>query len=583
MYLRCSLRNLWAGFIPALFLLSLPALSQSFSDNYWKKILWYEGSSGLVSDNKFYLAENGKTYPEAELKESLRLFKTDSKFGKLQLPAKCAYPLRWKYLNQIEPLPSPQTGCEEFEAWKRDLGVTKVSLIFAGYYPNNPASIFGHTFLKLHGPQKERLLDYGVNFAAITGEETGLIFGLKGLFGSYEGFFNLAPYFLKVNEYTNTEGRDLFEYELNLNPEEIEILLDGLWEIANNGSFDYFFLSKNCSYFLLRLLDIARLNSTMAEDFSHIAIPSETLKGVVENGMTEKVVMRSSLDRELVQIHQELGPDHLWTKIKVAQFKKQTLKDWSEGENENLHHLLTEQSSQQVPKISPVIMTDHPAQTHGPFRIELGVSEVNQEFGTNLMIKPAVHDLVDPPTGHLPYSKMDLLALSMRSEKLDQWSLQKFSLIETSAFTPWRTWSRRFSWRGELTHFQEEWSVKGRRLDQFLSGAGLTYELAPGVITSLLLTAHLDLSNHFREGWSLNLDPEWTVLASFDQWSYFQKWRLAQRWERGEDQKFYEITEEARYSLGKRDWVRAEFTFYHEWGDTKLDQSRWSLGWVRAF
>ncbi|GEM_PF-6085172 len=567
----------------ALFLFSCPLFANSSLDPYWKKILWYEGDKGLVSEKSFYLSPSGNIDPKKELDESLRRFKTNEKFGSLKLPANCAYPLRWKYLNKIEPLPKNDSECEEFYAWKNQLAVKKVSIVFAGYYSNNPASIFGHTFLKLHGPQDERLLDYGVNFAAITEKETGLFFGLKGLFGYYKGFFNIAPYFLKVNEYSNGEGRDLFEYELNLTPDEIDRLLDAIWEIGNNGSFDYYFLGKNCSYYLLRLLDLARIDSHLADDYHYITIPSETMKTIEESKMIALVKSRASLDREINETNKKLGPDNNWTKVKVAQFKKQTLKNWNEEEKEELHHLLIEQSKMKVTEVIVPQLKHHPAQTHGPMRLELGAGEINKKFGTQFKFKPASHDLIDPPQGHLPYSKMELLSVTLRSTKSNELNLQNFTLIDTSSFTPWKYWSRRLSWRGELSHQQNEISVNGRRLDKILSGAGISFELSEGLVTSFLLTGHFDFSNHFAQGYAFNLDPEWIILGTYEKFSFLQKFRFAQRWEKTKDQQFFESTEEFRYSLGDNDWIRAELLFYHQWDNKKFDQAQWNVGWVRAF
>ena len=53
------------------------------------------------------------------------------------------------------------------------------------------------------------------------------------------------------------ENRDVWEYELNLEPHEIERLLAHTWELGFTR-FDYYFFDENCSYHLLSLLDVAR-------------------------------------------------------------------------------------------------------------------------------------------------------------------------------------------------------------------------------------------------------------------------------------------------------------------------------------
>jgi hypothetical protein len=85
---------------------------------------------------------------------------------------------------------------------------------------NNPASMFGHTFLRVdknrEGPE-QTLLNYGVNYAANvdTKNVNALAYAFEGLFGFFRGTFTLFPYYAKVQEYSNWESRDLWEYELD--------------------------------------------------------------------------------------------------------------------------------------------------------------------------------------------------------------------------------------------------------------------------------------------------------------------------------------------------------------------------------
>ena len=85
-------------------------------------------------------------------------------------------------------------------------------------------------------------------------EKNGLTFAIQGLIGGYPGTFSVLPYYIKVREYSNLENRDLWEYELNLSPEEIEIFVDHLWELGSTY-FAYYYLSENCSYHVLGLLE----------------------------------------------------------------------------------------------------------------------------------------------------------------------------------------------------------------------------------------------------------------------------------------------------------------------------------------
>ena len=115
---------------------------------------------------------------------------------------------------------------------------------------NNPASMFGHTFLRIDQKgqtEQTRILAYTIDYAARVPPDVGLEYGFKGIFGGYEGYFSTPPYYIKVQAYRDMENRDMWEYQLNLTPTQIDRLLMHAWELGN-AYFDYFFFKENCSY-----------------------------------------------------------------------------------------------------------------------------------------------------------------------------------------------------------------------------------------------------------------------------------------------------------------------------------------------
>jgi hypothetical protein len=63
---------------------------------------------------------------------------------------------------------------------------------------------------------------------------------------------------MKVNEYIHSESRDLWEYSLDLQKDDIKKLLDHLWELLWMSEFDYYFLDENCSYHLWNWLAVGK-------------------------------------------------------------------------------------------------------------------------------------------------------------------------------------------------------------------------------------------------------------------------------------------------------------------------------------
>jgi hypothetical protein len=73
-----------------------------------------------------------------------------------------------------------------------------------------------------------------VNYAATVNSDDNWSYAWKGLVGKYPGEYSLMPYYRKVKEYGDFESRDLWEYELNLNPEETAFLVKHIWEMQKS-------------------------------------------------------------------------------------------------------------------------------------------------------------------------------------------------------------------------------------------------------------------------------------------------------------------------------------------------------------
>ncbi len=116
----------------------------------------------------------------------------------------------------------PEVKCSEFQDVFQRVNPKSASLIFPSFYPNSPASMFGHTLLRLEGDFHSSLLAYAVNYSAIPEDDFALIYTFKGIFGYYKGIYTAMPYYDKVREYSDIERRDIGEYNLNLTAEEVK-------------------------------------------------------------------------------------------------------------------------------------------------------------------------------------------------------------------------------------------------------------------------------------------------------------------------------------------------------------------------
>ena len=117
--------------------------------------------------------------------------------------------------------------------------------------------------------------------------------------GGYPGLFALVPYREKLAEYSRLENRDLWEYKLNLTPEETGRMVEHVWELKQ-VRFDYYFFDENCSFRLLELMEIARPGIELTEQFPLTAIPTDTVRAVKNAGLIERIDYRPSREKELL-------------------------------------------------------------------------------------------------------------------------------------------------------------------------------------------------------------------------------------------------------------------------------------------
>jgi len=268
-------------------------------DDYWLRLVHYKrkgtGYHSQADDPDFFNAPEGKNSPIAELVATLRAFFLP---GDDDRHPQCRFPARLHWLNQrlgLVALGLPAKHCKKLTQWRRTLNAEHATLVFPAAYLNSPSSMFGHTLLRLTPADFRKstpLAAYALNYAANANEDDGgLAYSFKGLFGGYPGLFSIVPYYEKIKQYSDIESRDIWEYSLNLNQAEIDQLMRHAWEVKNIN-FDYYFLTENCSYHMLSLLEVARPGSRLTDGFSIKAIPSDTVRAVVNIGMADKAVYR---------------------------------------------------------------------------------------------------------------------------------------------------------------------------------------------------------------------------------------------------------------------------------------------------
>ncbi len=284
----------------------------------------YRDGKSEIDDNKFFFSPNGKTDPLDELKETIKSFLNSKETGNNH-PI-CRFPARFYFLNSYLNLSNKikvKPECRDLNSFLKELQPYSISIVFSDYYMNSPASMYGHTFLRIDPPISKPLLGYAINFAANADTNEGLMYYIKGLTGGYKGFYSIFPYYKKIFEYNNLESRNLWEYRLNIPPEKVKFIALHVYELKNHYSYYYFF-DKNCSYQILYLIQLAFPDKKIVQKFNHWTIPVETIRMLKDNKIISNLKFRPSattLITQFINNNPDISEKDIQTAVKIARFE----------------------------------------------------------------------------------------------------------------------------------------------------------------------------------------------------------------------------------------------------------------------
>ena len=533
----------------------------------WKALLHYKDAllftwgRSLVDDEKFFLAATGKYDLEAELRETIAaMFMPLGSATPEDDHPQCKFPARYTWLQRSLPAifsPSttllPKPNCKRLNDWLEALDPAGLTLIFPSSFVNRPASMFGHTLLRVDNRENpaDKLLAYAANFAAQTQQENAVVYALKGLLGGYPGYFSIMPYYEKVKQYSDLENRDIWEYHLNFSQEESRELLLHLWEMKQ-AYFDYYYFDENCSYHLLSLLEAVRPEATLTAPFFFSAVPVNTIRVVKERGLIDEIIYRPAqltiLQYQMKQVDSELqllARDLVLGKKSIEEIQRTSISSDEKAKALELaysyltyqrfsgklqnssdealaYSLLTARSEiaaggNQVFS-APTTPQTQPEAGHGTARLSLGLGLKEHQTVTNLELRPAYHSLDDPPQGYLSgaeieFFKTDLSWIEEKGLRLDQFlPLQILSLAPSNRFVSPISWEVLLKMRHRYFERDEEDYV-----GQFNLGFGKSVELAESLLLFALVESDSEYSGRIRDHFVIALGPR--VGFTFDVFS----------------------------------------------------------------
>lgn len=580
---------------------------------------------------EFFLAANGATDPAAELAATLRaFFAPPDATGRDGAHPQCTFPARHRWLREalaIRPDELPEQPCPAFAQWRDAINPSSVTLVFPEAYMNNPSSMFGHTLLRfdtIEAGRRRDLLAYAANFAAVTADDGAVAFAWKGIFGYYPGLFSLMPYYEKVREYGDWEQRDLWEYELDLDAAEIERLLEHLWEIRGIR-FDYFFFDENCSYRLLRLLEVARPGLRLTARFRTWAIPADTVRAVARDaGLVRSVRFRPSATTELRHQAAFLSRDERRLAVRLADGSVTPDADavtalpettratvltvahdaarlaWvgrSEERDPALARaraLLLARSRLSVAGSTvppPPAPATRPDEGHRTARAGITAGVRDARPFAELAVRPAFHDLLDPEGGYTAGAQIDFLHARLRVYADDgEVRLQRLALLDIVSLAPRDDIFRPISWRFDtnvasvLVRGDGDSGIRGlddRYVWRSHGGGGLARRGPLDGLVYAFAEGTFDVGPGLDQAHGLGLGGEAGIfLRPFDDRLALHFAAMARQFVSGEDRTDVRVAAAQRVMLNPRNALHLDTAWRHEYGRNWLEAG---LAWQHYF
>lgn len=518
-----------------------------YTHRAWHLLLQYQprllgGFESPAKSSGFFLNAAGSRDPEAELlttieellKNTRKILSRDKKF---EDPVACVFPARKIWLEKSLGVKFPSPDCERFERFLEILQPQSLTYVFSSYYLNNPASAFGHTFLRINKSpsakdgERYELSDYGVGYAAMKVSDNPFVYSFLGVSGLMPGSFDINPYYYKVREYNDFESRDLWEYDLNFSPEEVMMSVAYIWELLD-ASFNYHYFKENCSYRILSILEVARPSLHLTDVLKAHVMPADTVQTLYEqNDLVTRIHFRPSVRSTFENRYRLLADNEKRALRKFA--KIESLDQLTEGlpvESQRkaldaaidyLDYRYPKEILRKEPKYDfkkqilvkraetggvseplkpepPWSEAPHIAQ--GSRRLGLGYRNFSGEKSVLLDFKLALHDLLDPKLGYPPTAQITMghfgFSWTPKTEAHSDSRLavdhatfyEVISLAPVDAFTSGSSWRLKFAY---------ERGVENDCAPGDLESCAWT-ELSGGTGPTVSLFSHLDLSLWLR-------------------------------------------------------------------------------------
>lgn len=430
--------------------------SNGGSDQIWRALLHQERFFSSISDPKFYLSSSRKPKDEkAALLEALN--------GPKALEVACRFPARYRYLRSLGQGPEVNLrNCPELERFLDAVPADQVYLVFASESVSRPASIMGHTLLKLKGVNNQGIeVEHAISFFTRMDDVDPVSLLFQSFITGKKGYYTLSPYHESLSYYLFSEGRNVWEFEIKMTELQKELLRLHLYELKTI-EMNYFFHVFNCSTLLRDILSVA--NPSIHEAGHVWVTPLDLVRTLAKSGSIQSRSLAYTnqwLIKELVRqdefstssllqipsLNEEFSPaanaEHnalLYKRYRLTkaylgyELEKDKISraEWSSAEHALDHYYapLNRQFSLDYSDI------EGPENTIPDTQIGIGFLNYVGENGILFNLLPISHTLTNDLTGFSYESEVKLGAIQLYLGKDSQLRLHRFDIFSVKDLQP---------------------------------------------------------------------------------------------------------------------------------------------------
>jgi hypothetical protein len=420
------------------------------NNHVWHALLHLDKDQPRINDPSFILT-TGAFSPYQEMLATLTFLYEGNDL------AVCRFPARYLWLKTHLPLPElPISQCHDINEFIEKAPFDELYLVFASESVTQPASMMGHTFLKLSGRSgsgetREHAISFytdadTINFPKLLWES--LISGKRGV-------FSLTPYQQETLKYIGEEQRNLWEFKIRTTDANRALIRNHLFELRQTR-LTYFLHSYNCATVLQNILGLIERPAPVGAPWT---TPKDVIRQAQQSGLIESTSPyvsdtwiyaflhaeeRQHFDlppeqelkfRENFPFRGYASPQQRFLKAlnNVLLEKKQISRERWERNHADMSP--TESSASEVPLEMPSQL--NPALSSGDSSASISVLSRPQGISTMLSFIPASHRLGDYHHYQLAETEVQLFSGSLEITPNKTVKLHQLTVLSTQSLPPW--------------------------------------------------------------------------------------------------------------------------------------------------